>query len=264
MLKVTMTPNLLGFKIAGDYDDLNELYDAVWALSIADGDFPDDERMRGDDDELIMSTRLLALCYDIRHAYQGARNIEFVSSGMNEWSAKSQGLQLVEKNVSFSVEVLYPEAMYEALVLNYLVAKRANLFAGYSTYHLLLGDSEKVLFDENICVVRTYVAKLLSAVAREATAGRYSRIRKELGGEYHLIEGLYQQWVDVLNEEFVHMSRKQRAESLSVIVRDLAEYYRSVQYREMAADINRFADQNGVLRDDVRIPGLYEWDEPEW
>ena len=132
MLKVTMTPNLLGFKIAGDYDDLNELYDAVWALSIADGDFPDDERMRGDDDELIMSTRLLALCYDIRHAYQGARNIEFVSSGMNEWSAKSQGLQLVEKNVSFSVEVLYPEAMYEALVLNYLVAKRANLFAAFS------------------------------------------------------------------------------------------------------------------------------------
>ena len=53
MLSVEMTPNLLGFKIGGDYDDLNELYDAVWALTVADGDFPDDERLPGTADEQI-------------------------------------------------------------------------------------------------------------------------------------------------------------------------------------------------------------------
>ena len=91
MLEVEMTPNLLGFKISGDYDALNELYDAIWELTIADDDFPDDERMRGSENEQIMSTRLLALCYDIRHAYQGSRGIELVGSGMHDWDADYHG-----------------------------------------------------------------------------------------------------------------------------------------------------------------------------
>lgn len=264
MLKVRMTPNLLGFRIAGSYDDLDELYDAIWSLTIADDDFPDDERMRGNVDELIMSTRLLALCYDIRHAYQGSRNIELVESGMSEWDAEAHGLPYVQKNVEFSVEVLYPEAMYEVLVLNYLIEKRVDQLKRGKTYRWADRDSREAWFETSICIVRSYVSKLYDAVAKVATSGRSSRIRKELAEGYYLVAGMYQQWVDVLNEDYAHMNRKQRSEALSTIVRDLAKYYHHEQYHEIADDIDKFADEHGISRDNVQIPGLYEWDEPVW
>lgn len=264
MLKISMTPNLLGFKIAGDYNDLNELYDAVWNLSISDGEFPDDPRPSGSIDEILMSTRLLALCYDLRHAYQGDRNIELVDSGLGAWAVEQRDLPFVEKNVEFSVEVLYPEAMYEAMVLVYLSSRRTHQFTAGLSRRTGFGDSVAVLLDKDICTARLYIAKLLSAVEIEATPGRAMRIRNKLEDDCSMIPGLYQQWVDVLNEDYVMMSRKKRAESLSTIVRDLAEFHRNEQYLGLAADVAQFTLNMGISRDNVRIPGLYEWDNPEW
>ena len=265
MLTVEMTPRLLGFKIAGDFDDLNELYDAVWALTVANEDFPDDEHLHGDIDEQIMSTRLLALCYDIRHAYQGGRNIELKNSGLSEYGAKYHGIPMVEKNVVFSVEVVYPEAMYEALALNYLMSKRSSHLAGYKA---LLGSDRwpsETLLDEPSAIVRAYLAKLLAAVKKRASAGRFSRICKYLASGYDMAAGIYGQWVDICNDDYAYMTEKQRAESLSTVVRDLAEAYRHDQYREIKAQVDAYAKAHGVPRENVSVPGLYGWSEDiEW
>lgn len=90
MLKVEMTRNLLGFKISGDYDALDKLYDAVWALTPPDPGFPEDSRNDGgswDTLEQMAGTRLLALCYDLRHAYQGGRGLEVKPTGMTQEEA---------------------------------------------------------------------------------------------------------------------------------------------------------------------------------
>lgn len=264
MLRVEMTPKLLGFKISGDWDDLNELYDAIWELTIADDDFPDDKRLRGNVDEIIMSTRLLALCYDIRHAYQGSRNIELVHSGMSEEDAHYHGVPFVERNVVFSVEVLYPEAMYEVLVLSYLIQKRRSALAGRQTYWSVLVEDEKTLFDKQACVVRAYQAKLLEAVEKRATPGRFARIRKELAGGYHSIPRLYQQWVDILNNDHATRTEKQRAEGMSTVVRDMTHCLEHDQYIELVRDVNAYAESHGVTRDNVEVPGLYGWGDIDW
>lgn len=38
VLDATMTPNLLGVKLSGYYDDLDKLYDAVWTVCCTEGD----------------------------------------------------------------------------------------------------------------------------------------------------------------------------------------------------------------------------------
>ena len=264
MLTVEMTPNLLGFKIAGDYDDLDELYDAVWALTVADEDFPEDKRMHGTADEQRMSTRLLALCYDIRHAYQGSRNIEFKDSGMHDWDAGYRDIPLVEKNVVYSVEVLYPEAMFEALALNYLMAKRARTLTKPGAIRLKDEWPTEVMLDMPSAIVRAYLAKLLAAVEKKATKGRFARIRKELG-EYYYAAATYRQWVDIINDDYARMTKKQRAERLSTVVRDLAQCYRHEQYREMKASVDKAAKEYGCHHSELEIPGLFDWSyEPEW
>lgn len=254
MLSVQMTPNLLGFMISGTYDDLDTLYDAIWNLSIADADYPDDSRMRGTFDELAMSTRLLALNYDLRHAYQGDRDVKLVPNGMDKYLADYHGLPLVECDVVYSVKVLYPEAMYELLALDYLMRKREGA----------LGKNETAELDTTINHVRLYRSLVVAAVRKNASPGRLTRIVQQVTRGCYLVPTLYQQWVDILNNNYVFMSRKQRYESLSTIVRDLVEFGRNDQYLELVHDIDAFALQEGIDRTNARIPGLYDWDEPEW
>jgi len=46
MFDVEMTPNLLGIKISGSYDDLDQLYDSIWDLCLTDGDYSDDAQKK--------------------------------------------------------------------------------------------------------------------------------------------------------------------------------------------------------------------------
>ena len=82
MLTVTMTPHLLGFAVTGDYDELNNLYDAVHTLV---GDLDDGALSMG---EAIARERLLALCYDLRHASMGNRSVRMIDNGMDRDKAE--------------------------------------------------------------------------------------------------------------------------------------------------------------------------------
>ena len=65
MLSVKTTENLTGVTISGTYWDLNALYDALSNVIGEEGSYPEFEACW---------LRVLGLCYDIRHAYQGDRN----------------------------------------------------------------------------------------------------------------------------------------------------------------------------------------------
>ena len=103
MLKITSTEHLTGIRISGDWEDLNELYNAIYNLLSYDGvyDYFEDAR------ELVLS-----LCYDLRHAYQGDRET-FASADDAPY---------------YAVCVLWPEVIFYTLLLNniFVLAKRAD------------------------------------------------------------------------------------------------------------------------------------------
>lgn len=92
MLTVKATPNLYGVTLRGDYDDLNSLYDSLYDYL----EFYNDSHEEFPDHEY---EYLLSLNYDIRHCYQGDRNIEKAEDG----------------HTYYSVEILYP------LILHYMI-----------------------------------------------------------------------------------------------------------------------------------------------
>lgn len=118
MIKVTNTPNLTGISIHGDYEDLKQLHSSLHrylsfyhqnsqALSYTDYEY------------------LLGLCYDIRHAFQGDRNIESIENNSSSIAAFASCIYQTDEtliakerkkysagNLYFSVEVLYPLALY--------------------------------------------------------------------------------------------------------------------------------------------------------
>lgn len=255
MLHVEMTPNHLGFKVTGDYDALDELYDAVWTLTVAEDDF-ETIRKPGTPNEQIMSTRLLALCYDIRHAYQGDRGVELVDSGMDERLAEFHHLPAVEKNVAFSFNVLYPEAMYELMALNHLARRREGMLTGAGTAQTRRDQTGVPVLDPAICTVRHYESRVLMALETAASKGRYARILENVTENYYTVSALYTQWVDIINCDFARMSPKRRLEELSTVVRDMADFAHHGQYQELKADVDKHAEQFGCSREELEVPGL--------
>lgn len=73
MLTLHNIPNLAGIEISGDYLDLDTLYLALHTIVGDEGEYGDYEGAR---------LRVLGVMYDIRHAFQGVREFEFVR---NEW-----------------------------------------------------------------------------------------------------------------------------------------------------------------------------------
>ena len=76
MIQAKVTKNLTGITIQGDYDDFNDLVNAIyWMTGV-------DSNEAGLYDEVKM--RLLGLCYDIRHAYMGDREVVLKDNVLNE------------------------------------------------------------------------------------------------------------------------------------------------------------------------------------
>ena len=80
MLSVKTTENLAGVTVSGTYWDLNALYDALTNVIGEEESYPEFEACR---------IRVLGLCYDIRHAYQGDRNRGKIEYGDEVFSSLS-------------------------------------------------------------------------------------------------------------------------------------------------------------------------------
>lgn len=107
MITATPTEHLNGIMLEGEYDDFSELVDCIYRMTGLEDDYKD----------LYWSVknRLLGMCYDIRHAYQGDRHVKLVDSGADEELMKWHSMILPRQNVHFAVEILFPEAVFVAL-----------------------------------------------------------------------------------------------------------------------------------------------------
>ena len=260
MLQVEMTPNLLGFTVKGDHSDLDALYDAVWDL-VGSGEVDPADISDGLG---IMKERLLALCYDLRHASRGDRGVELVDSGMGEWAAQASGVPLQESNVAYSFQVAYPEAVYDVMVLGCLVRRRTSALAKKTPYRRRADDLGYAMTDPSACEAMRFASLVLEAIGRQATPGRFARIREYASEGALGIQLMYTQWLDVITADYAGMSRKRRLESMSTVARDMVEFYLNAQYMDLVDDVDDFAGRNGCSRGDVRVVDYPDLDRLKW
>lgn len=109
MLAIQSTERLTGGRISGDYWDLDELINAIYEVIGDENRYYDYQGARH---------RILKVCLDLRKATQGECNIEFVANGIHKGIIKKKDTIAPDKNVYFSVEILWPELIFTALALN--------------------------------------------------------------------------------------------------------------------------------------------------
>lgn len=106
MLKTKSTEHLMGITIQGDYQDFSDLVESIYNIT----------GLEDDPNELYygVKNRLLGLCYDIRHAYMGDRDIILEGNGMSKDLMKWHNMITPTENVYYSVNVVFPEAIFIA------------------------------------------------------------------------------------------------------------------------------------------------------
>ncbi len=239
MIYVTNTPNNIGVAIHGDHMDFDELYEALHAVVGDEGEYLLYDAAR---------IRVLGVCYDIRHALMGDREIEFVDNGLDEDKMKRLAVIARDKNIYLKINVLWPEMLFVTMALNDFIL-------------LYRKKCKYPQWDKTTAAVRKFQAAVSECIRRTVSEASYKRMLNMMIRDYTWIDGYTRQYLDMLNYRFVNMEKEKRLKNISVMAKRLVE--RGDEYKAIQREVREAAGKFNCHADDIRLrldfPEEIEW-----
>lgn len=256
MISIRNTPNLTGVIISGDFNDFYNLVDALHEITI-------NEYSEKHHQYIDISTRVLGLSYDIRHAYQGDREIELIDNNMTEEKMKWHSIIAPKSNVYYSCNYLYPEMFFVMLALNGLVELRIKDLTK-TKYIYKEAMDKKVIWDETIATIRVLQAEFVKCVKGTFTDATFSRWLNVMNNDYISIEHIAGQYVDLLNIKYINMTKEKRLKKLSSIAKRLAEFRYDSDHEEIKEVVMEAARENRCEPGAIRLQGIKYPEDFKW
>lgn len=256
MITVKNTENLTGVTISGDFDDFYNLVEALHQITIS-------EYSEKHQRYIEISTRVLGFCYDVRHAYQGDRGVEFIDNNMTEDKMKWHSIITPKTNVYYSFNCLYPEMFFVILALNALVELRIKDMTK-TKYIYKEAMDKRVIWDDIISTIRNFqaeFAKCLKGTLTEATFGRWLSV---MNSDFIGIENISGQYIDLLNIKYINMTKEKRLKNLSSIAKRIAEFRYDNDHMEIQKVVIVAAREYGCEQGSIRIQGIDYPESIEW
>lgn len=249
MIFVKNTPNNTGVAIYGDYMDFENLYEALQTIV-------------GNEDEFVTydaaRIRVLGVCYDIRHALIGDREIEFVDNGMDDEKKRRMSVLAPDKNVYLKINVLWPEMLFVTMALNDFIRLYARKKAKKS-YDFML-DKQNI-WDEAIALVRFFQAAVVKCIKETVSEASFSRMMNLMNKDYTWFDGYTRQYLDILNCRFIDMDSEKRLKSIPIMTKRLAE--RGEEYQQVRAEVAATAREYNTYEANIKPPVDYP-EDIEW
>ncbi len=248
MLSITSTKNLTGVTISGDIYDLNQIVDAFHEITV--DEYSSNKHL----DHIGISTRVLGLCYDVRHALQGDREVILLENGMDEDLMKCHSLIAPRHNVYYSCNCLYPEMFLVMLALNQLLRLRIiKLVKAKNNYNTL---QHNVVWDETMAVIRNFQAEFAKCVRELLGIAKYSRWIKLMNNDSINIQDIAEQYVDFCNIKYLNMSKEQRLKNLGKMAKRIVEFSSDAEHRRIKQVVKKAAQQYGCDEGSIRISNI--------
>lgn len=249
MIFVENTPNNTGVAIYGDHMDFESLYEALHTVV-------------GEEDQFVAyyaaRIRVLGVCYDIRHALVGDREIEFVDNGIDDEKKRRMSVLAPDKNVYLKINVLWPEMIFVTMALNDFIQLYARERAKKS-YDVML--DKKNIWDSSIAIVRVFQAAIVQCIKEVVSEASFSRMMNLMNKGYTWFDGYTRQYLDILNCRFIDMSSEQRLKNIPTMAKRLAE--RGDEYKRIKAEVEAAARKYNTYEDNIKPPVDYPEDF-EW
>jgi len=253
MIQAKPTEKLTGVTIQGDYDDFYQLTEAFHNAAGFE-QVPKDPYYS-------VAMRVLGVCYDIRKAYQGDREVTLKDNGMHEEIMKYHSLIAPKENVYYSVNILFPEVLFAAMSVRELLQTvhtrtgRKNVEMWDRTYSQAMYMRDKAVID----MFCAGIWEAFSDVVGNEEADKVIRLFKRTDESYYQYASLY---VDRLNVEYLKADVKKRTDKLRNIAKRIAK--KPDAYYKMEAELKYWAkEHNATIHDAVDTSSGYP-EEIEW
>jgi hypothetical protein len=251
-----MTEKFAGVSVAGDIHDFRNLVDAFHDLSIDETDIRNQCYLN-------MSIRTLGLCYDIRHALMGEREVILGDNGINENIMRFHSLAAARSNVYYRCNCLYPEMCYVMVSLNTLIHLRLRKLVR-SRYEFDTIGSPVVAWARTIAAVRGLQSAFSSCVKEVLTPHSNSRLLKLMNNDYCMIENMYLQYLDTLNVEYLSYPPGKRQKNILRFAKRVGEYRSDKVHEKIRRDVQNAALKFNCSPEQIRIRELEYPAEIDW
>ena len=240
MIKVKLTPNYTGFNIEGTFDDFYELYDNIsYFLGIEECENIFEEDMR---------LHILGFLYDLRHAYQGSRNIKSVENGLSDEQKEYYGItKSTQKDILYDFDYFVPELLTDILLFKHFAKSKNKKLSEYDT---------------NYNSVMTFYSKVIDALQEILTENQVKRAKKRLS-ESSISERYWlKQWFMIVTIDYLKMTKDKRKREMMHIIESLCDSYLYDEYQEIKNEVKKYAKENNIIETEIEY-GEYP-EEIEW
>jgi hypothetical protein len=217
MIQVKNTPNYTGVTISGDFYDFEALYNSLYAIVGDEWEWEDYVGAR---------LRVLGVCYDIRHALMGDREVMFVENGLDQDKMKQLSVVAKDKNIYLTCNVLWPEILFVIMALNDFIRVYAKKQAK-GNYNAM--SDYRNIWDFSIATVRNFQAAIANCVKETIPESSINRVFKLMSHDYSWSEHYATQYLDELNCKFIEMDAEKRLKNITIMAKRLAEKGREYQ-----------------------------------
>jgi hypothetical protein len=260
MIRVTNTENLAGVTISGDFYDLDQLVTALHQITVGDMDEDLDKHSQS---YINISLRVLSVCYEIRHAAQGGREIFTEDNAITEFHMEAHEKIVPKQNVYYSCNVLYPEIILVMMALNDLAKLRISKLVK-SRYKFEAPFDKAVVWDQTISIIRVFQSAFLKAITDALTKASLARWQNIVNNRVMEVQGITHPFADSWNIRYLKMERETRAKKLVTITKRFAEYYHDPEDQGYRRAIDDAVTEQGCDESDMTFEGLNYPDEIEW
>ena len=255
MIRMEMTARLLGIRVSGGVDEFRDLLEALYQLvpqEVGTEPLPAD----------MLGNRVLGLCYDLRHAARGDHGVVLTEDSI-VCDITGEGHESVDlKTAVCYFEVLYPELCYQLMGIEYLIERRC---LELTRKHYRDPYALKGAWDMVTTLSRQPQAAFLRCMGEALPAARFAGLVDAMEHGWRNLSGMYVQYLDHLNLEFLRMRPEQREGQFDRIIQRMTGYAAQDDYQEMArtleADATRYraAVNDLELDEEDRYPEEYDW-----
>lgn len=259
MIIMKPTAKLVGINVQGDYYDFDEFVDAAHRIT---GVWPDENY---NDPYYASSNRLLGICYDIRHARQGDREIEVKDNGLNMEIMKWHEIIMQEQTIYYSVNILFPEAIFVATTLESLLDYAAKY---YGKNGRKLKEKEELPFCyeytqyvKDCGILRNFAGQIWGALGEAIGEVALENILRAQN-PYQSYVDYAAQYIDKFDIDIIKAKPDKRAGKLKTIAKKIVVPDDS--YYQMYRDMSSAARKYGCSMHELHDPSLEFPEEIDW
>lgn len=242
MLKVKLTKNYAGVTISGDYNDLDHLYDSIYYLihgePISIGEYT-------------MQNHLYGFLYDVRHAYQGDREVELIDNNLDKYKREYFNLkenEVTDKNVCFSFNYLLPDLLLDMVLIKYFINK--------------VCKKENDIYNPHINMVNYFYSIVLYSLLEMLTKIKFNKVKKGLLESVVSDRIFFPQWFELITVDYAKMTKEKRQKEFMHIADAIYDYGHYKDYCDMKLDIQKLCVEKNCTLDDIHydnFPEKIEW-----